>query len=309
MSDVCQKGYFLDKNGKLHYAESVYDGDGFDYDDFCDGLQVYSNDRDHRSCGDGEHFKSVEQLFSGFVNDGQFNVKKLAEKLNVTVDDYCEYDWAAEDIKERVENGETVTINDISDDELKEYFAERYPDICMIPAFVFTDRELLAENFPYYSTGIRMRNYSCAGPTFWDSGYDSEDQEPDAVMWIDRETFEKSWGTAEENRFEQLENTIKTFQDWANGNVFGLRWRDWDEEKDCWTEEDSVWGFVGEDYYDLEILLVEEYEPTVTEGVRRPIVKTFESLDKMSGMLDHLPKKPFSVEMNDGVLLARERDS
>ena len=88
-----------------------------------------------------------------------------------------------------------------------------------------------------------------------------------------------------------LKSSIKEFESWANGYIFGLTTQIWDEQRDCWTEEDNIGGFLG-DYYDIE-RLIEDNKGEISY------------IDNLEDT--HFDKKPFPVEMNHSILYERKR--
>lgn len=281
MSDKIESRYYFDKNGTLYYSENWYDTNYLEFSEYDDSLNAYSNLKDYSRIRDGENFNSIEELFIGFINDGQYNLHKLINKLKLTIDDYKDYT----EVDESVES-----ISDLTDDELTSFLTDWYSEYNRIPAWVFTDTSILSENHSYYSTSCSITNYSCAGNTYWNPDNIDED-EPDFVFWIDKQTF-NDYGVIEDSRYDHLRCSIKVFENWANGYVFGLTTQTWDEQRDCWTEEDNIGGFLG-NYYDIERLIEEDNKGDINY------------IDNLEDA--HFDKKPFPVEMNNSILYERKR--
>ena len=277
---MIDKGYFVTKNG-IVYAENWFDNCAGDKDLFCEGLHVFSANRDTRSFGDGENISSMGSLFRCLLSENQYDIKKLAKQIDLcNLKDYLSEDYEGAELK------------DIPDGELTDAI-ESWSSDSDIPAFVFSDKSLFAEGFGTYCVPISVRNYSCAGDYFYDEMSSDCETEPDEVFWIDRKTFEE-WGVKEEDRWDALEASRKAFEQWANGKVYGMTYRQWLEDKQCWTDEDSVGGFLGDEYYDLEKLLAEEF-------------KEIRKADGLNDANEQTGFSAFNPDLNDGVLFERAR--
>lgn len=277
------KGYLVTKNGKIVYAENWYD-EIADYDLFNEGLHVFSNEYNHCSFGDGKEFKNLGSLFRSFLHDKQYNIKKLAESIK---DELIE---VSENFDEDIQTAlKADKIGDISESNLIDLI-EEWSEYYDIPAKVFSNSELFAENFPYYCCAIYRKCYSNAGDSYYSK---VDDGTVDAVFWVDRTTVD-SWGTAEEDRADMMTGIIKTFEDWANGNCYGISYRIWDEEKLCWTEEEHVGGFLGSDFYNLEKICEDALEDAAE-------IKELSEANELTG------SHAFDQELNDGVLYERAR--
>ena len=284
MSDIISKGYFVTKDNQIIYAENWYDADS-DYIEFNDGLNVYSDMRDMSSWGDGKEYKSLSGLFCTFLQDGQFNIKKLAKLVEEELIDYIP--------KEYEENIEEKNINGISEEDLKEMLEQWSLDYD-IPSFVFSQQDLFTDNFPYCCKAVRIRNYSNAGDYFFDIVCD--DNPPDMVFWVDYDTI-ASIGVSEENIDTCITQAINTFGDWINGHIFGITYQIWDEDEAIWSEEESIGGFLGDEYYDIVEILKEESSDSITE------VASLDEANEKTGL------HAFDVSYNNGVRYERSRTS
>lgn len=273
---MIEQGYFITKYGKIIYAENWVDECFSDYD--FDGLHIYSNNRDLCSYGQGKNIKSLDGLFRCLISEGQFNIKKLAERIGDEFKDYLDDEYKDKAIK------------DIDEDILEDAI-QIWSEYADIPGYVFTDKSLFAENFPTYYMTISIRNYSSAGDYFYDKMPDTSENTPDEVFWIDRKTFEE-WGTPEDRRDKVFNDMRKTFEDWANGQVYGVSYQEWQEDKHCWTEEEHIGGFIGESFYDLKVLLTE-------------VVGTVEKADNLDDANEKVSGHAFDPSLNDGVLYER----
>lgn len=275
---MIEQGYFITKYGEIIHAENWEDEWSSIYD--FDGLHIYSNNHDLCSYGQGKNIKSLDGLFRCLISEGQFNIRKLAEHIGEKLRDALTDEYKDQAIKDLDE--------DVLEDALQEW--STYTDI---PGYVFTDKSLFMENFPTYYMTISFRNYSCAGDYFYDRMPDTSDEIPDAVFWIDRETFE-AWETPEDHRDEVLDDMRKAFEDWANGRIYGLSYQKWQEDKACWTEEDHIGGFLGESFYSLEAILTDA-------------VGTVEAADSLADANEKTGDHAFDPSLNDGVLYERAR--
>lgn len=275
---MIKQGYFITKYGEIIYAENWVDEGFSDYD--FDGLHIYSNNRDLRSYGQGKNIKSLDGLFRCLISEGQFNIKKLAERIGDELKDYLDDEYKDKAIKD-------------IDESVLEDTIQIWSEYADIPGYVFTDKSLFAENFPTYYMTINIRNYSSAGDYFYDKMSDTSDETPDEVFWIDRETFE-AMGISEDDRDEVFNDMRKTFEDWANGRIYGLSYQKWQEDKHCWTEKEHIGGFIGESFYDLKVLLTN-------------VVGTVEETDSLDDANEKAGGHAFDPSLNDGVLYEQAR--
>lgn len=246
MNDKIESRYYFDKNGTLCYSENWYDTGCLNFSEYYnDSLNAYSNLIDYCSIMDGENFNSIEGLFRMFVTDGQYNLQRLIDKLELTIDDYKDYTEVDESIE---------SISELTTNELIDFLTDWYSEYRRIPAWIFTDTAILSENHPYYSTSCSITNYSSAGDTYWNPD-NVDDDEPDFVFWVDRKNLSSI--DNEDARYDQLKNSIKDFENWNNGYTFGLTTQTWDEQRDCWIDEYSTCGFLGDEYYNIEELINE----------------------------------------------------
>lgn len=275
---MIEQGYFITKYGEIIHAENWEDewNSGYDFD----GLNIYSNNRDLFSYGQGKNIRSLGNLFSCLIAEGQFNIKKLAERIGDELKEHLDAEYKDKAIKDLDE--------DVLEDAIQDWLM--YVDI---PGYVFTDKSLFAENFPTYYMTIHLRNYSCAGDYFYDRMSDTSDEIPDEVFWVDRETFE-AMEVPEDGRDEVLDNMRKAFEDWANGRVYGLSYQKWQEDKLCWTEEEHIGGFLGSSFYDLKTILTD-------------VVGTVEKADNLADANEKAGGHAFDPSLNDGVLYERKR--
>ena len=275
---MIKQGYFITKYGEIIHAENWVDEGFSDYD--FDGLHIYSNNRDLRSYGQGKNIKSLDGLFRCLISEGQFNIKKLAERIGDEFKDYLDDEYKDKAIKDIDENVLEDTIQIWSE----------YADI---PGYVFTDKSLFAENFPTYYMTVCVRSFSNAGDYYYNRMSDTSDETPDEVFWVDRETFEVM-EIPEDGRDEALDDMLKTFEDWANARIYGLSYQKWQEDKLCWTEEEHIGGFIGESFYDLKVLLTD-------------VVGTVEETDSLDDANEKAGGHAFDPSLNDGVLYERAR--
>lgn len=295
MSDIIDKKYFIDNKNRLFYANNWYDDLYLNFDEIDDCLNVFNNSRVYSNFNDGENFSTIEDLFCSFLNNGQWDIYALIKKLDLSVDNYLDYTYANDDIVEQIENKEITNLSELADDYLLDFLNNWFVNTKTIPAWIFTDTEILAKDFPYYSTTCSLKNYSSAGDTYWYPGDSSEDS-PDSVFWIDRKTFDNVFGTPNDSRYNVLEQSIKLFENWANGEIYGLTISEWNPEKDCWEDEEHIGRFIGEDYYSIEKLIEEEHI----------IIESSSDLNGLEN-LDLFSKKPFRIELNDGIIEERNR--
>lgn len=280
-------GYLVTSEGKLKYVENWYDECPMDADFFAEGLNLFSNYRERSSFADGNSYSSVESVFRQFVADKQFDIKKLVKKLKLTIKDYYEYDN-----EEEIKN-----IEDLSVEKLTDYLTDYWCEWNTIPAWIFTDKEILADNFPYFCSSVSLRNYSCAGDWFYDIGSMS-DNEPDMICWLERKVLVDEWGCDASAGYDRLGELLGWYQDWANGNVYGLSYRNWDTESKCWSEIENIGGFLGDDNYDIEKIVTSQWMATKDDIIP---VTTLEEINKEYGF------DAYPVELNDGVLYERQR--
>ena len=275
---MIKQGYFITKYGEIIYAENWVDEGFSDYD--FDGLHIYSNNRDLSSYGQGKNIKSLDGLFRCLISEGQFNIKKLAERIGNEFKDYLDEEYKDKAIKDIDEN--------VLEDAIQIW--SEYADI---PGYVFTDKSLFAENFPTYYMTVCVRSFSNAGDYYYNRMSDTSDETPDEVFWIDRETFE-AMEIPEDGRDEVLDDMLKTFEDWANARIYGLSYQKWQEDKLCWTEEEHIGGFIGKSFYDLKVLLTD-------------VVGTVEETDSLDDANEKAGGHAFDPSLNDGVLYERAR--
>ena len=275
---MIEQGYFITKYGEIIHAENWVDEGFSDYD--FDGLHIYSNNRDLRSYGQGKNIKSLDGLFRCLISEGQFNIKKLAERIGDELKDYLDDEYKDKAIKD-------------IDESVLEDAIQIWSEYGDIPGYVFTDKSLFAENFPTYYMTVCVRSFSSAGDYYYNRMSDTSDETPDEVFWIDRETFE-AMGISEDDRDEALDGMLKTFEDWANARIYGLSYQKWQEDKHCWTEEEHIGGFIGRSFYDLKVLLTE-------------VVGTVEKADNLDDANEKVSGHAFDPSLNDGVLYERAR--
>ena len=275
---MIKQGYFITKYGEIIHAENWVDEGFSDYD--FDGLHIYSNNRDLRSYGQGKNIKSLDGLFRCLISEGQFNIKKLAERIGDEFKDYLDDEYKDKAIKDIDEN--------VLEDAIQIW--SEYADI---PGYVFTDKSLFAENFPTYYMTVCVRSFSNAGDYYYNRMSDTSDETPDEVFWVDRETFEVM-EIPEDGRDEALDDMLKTFEDWANARIYGLSYQKWQEDKLCWTEEEHIGSFIGESFYDLKVLLTD-------------VVGTVEETDSLDDANEKAGGHAFDPSLNDGVLYERAR--
>ena len=275
---MIEQGYFITKDGKIVHAENWYDECMNDMEFFCEGLHIYSNNRDLCSYGQGKNISSLGSLFRCLLSENQFNIKKLAERIGDGLKDSLDSEYRNKAIK------------NLDEDILKEAIYE-WSTCVDIPGYVFTDKSLFAENFPTYYMTISIRNYSSAGDYFYDKMPDTSENTPDEVFWIDRKTFEE-WGTPENRRDKVFDDMRKTFEDWANGQVYGVSYQEWQEDKLCWADEEHVAGFLGDTFYSLEKILAEALCPV-------------EAVNNLSDANEKTGCHAFDPSLNEGVLYER----
>ena len=275
---MIEQGYFITKYGEIIHAENWVDECSSDYD--FDGLHIYSNNYDLRSYGQGKNIKSLDGLFRCLISEGQFNIKKLAERIGDELKDYLDDEYKDKAIKD-------------IDESVLEDAIQIWSEYGDIPGYVFTDKSLFAENFPTYYMTVCVRSFSSAGDYYYNRMSDTSDETPDEVFWIDRETFE-AMGISEDDRDEALDGMLKTFEDWANARIYGLSYQKWQEDKHCWTEEEHIGGFIGESFYDLKVLLTD-------------VVGTVEKADNLDDANEKVSGHAFDPSLNDGVLYERAR--
>ena len=275
---MIKQGYFITKYGEIIHAENWVDESFSDYD--FDGLHIYSNNRDLCSYGQGKNIKSLNGLFRCLISEGQFNIKKLAERIGDELKDYLDDEYKDKAIKD-------------IDESVLEDAIQIWSEYGDIPGYVFTDKSLFAENFPTYYMTVCVRSFSSAGDYYYNRMSDTSDETRDEVFWIDRETFE-AMGISEDGRDEALDDMLKTFEDWTNGRIYGLSYQKWQEDKHCWTEEEHIGGFIGKSFYDLKVLLTE-------------VVGTVEKADNLDDANEKISGHAFDPSLNDGVLYERAR--
>ena len=275
---MIEQGYFITKYGEIIHAENWVDEGFSDYD--FDGLHIYSNNYDLRSYGQGKNIKSLNGLFRCLISEGQFNIKKLAERIGDELKDYLDDEYKDKAIKD-------------IDESVLEDAIQIWSEYADIPGYAFTDKSLFAENFPTYYMTVCVRSFSNAGDYYYNRMSDTSDETPDEVFWIDRETFE-TMGISEDDRDEALDGMLKTFEDWANARIYGLSYQKWQEDKHCWTEEEHIGGFIGESFYDLKVLLTD-------------VVGTVEKTDNLDDANEKAGGHAFDPSLNDGVLYERAR--
>ena len=275
---MIKQGYFITKYGEIIHAENWVDESFSDYD--FDGLHIYSNNRDLRSYGQGKNIKSLNGLFRCLISEGQFNIKKLAERIGDELKDCLDDEYKDKAIKD-------------IDESVLEDAIQIWSEYADIPGYVFTDKSLFAENFPTYYMTVCVRSFSSAGDYYYNRMSDTSDETPDEVFWVDRETFE-AMEIPEDGRDEALDDMLKTFEDWTNGRIYGLSYQKWQEDKHCWTEEEHIGGFIGESFYDLKVLLTE-------------VVGTVEKADNLDDANEKAGGHAFDPSLNDGVLYERAR--
>ena len=275
---MIEQGYFITKYGEIIHAENWVDEGFSDYD--FDGLHIYSNNHDLCSYGQGKNIKSLEGLFRCLISEGQFNIKKLAERIGDEFKDYLDDEYKDKAIKD-------------IDESVLEDAIQIWSEYGDIPGYVFTDKSLFAENFPTYYMTVCVRSFSNAGDYYYNRMSDTSDETPDEVFWVDRETFE-AMEIPEDGRDEVLDDMLKTFEDWANARIYGLSYQKWQEDKHCWTEEEHIGGFIGESFYDLKVLLTD-------------VVGTVEKADNLDDANEKVSGHAFDPSLNDGVLYERAR--
>lgn len=275
---MIEQGYFITKYGEIIHAENWVDEGFSDYD--FDGLHIYSNNHDLCSYGQGKNIKSLEGLFRCLISEGQFNIKKLAERIGDEFKDYLDDEYKDKAIKD-------------IDESVLEDAIQIWSEYGDIPGYVFTDKSLFAENFPTYYMTVCVRSFSSAGDYYYNRMSDTSDETPDEVFWVDRETFE-AMEIPEDGRDEVLDDMLKTFEDWANARIYGLSYQKWQEDKHCWTEEEHIGGFIGESFYDLKVLLTD-------------VVGTVEKADNLDDANEKVSGHAFDPSLNDGVLYERAR--
>ena len=275
---MIKQGYFITKYGEIIYAENWVDEGFSDYD--FDGLHIYSNNRDLRSYGQGKNIKSLDGLFRCLISEGQFNIKKLAERIGDEFKDCLDDEYKDKAIKD-------------IDESVLEDAIQIWSEYADIPGYVFTDKSLFAENFPTYYMTVCVRSFSNAGDYYYNRMSDTSDETPDEVFWVDRETFEVM-EIPEDDRDEALDDMLKTFEDWANARIYGLSYQKWQEDKHCWTEKEHIGGFIGKSFYDLKVLLTD-------------VVGTVEKADNLDDANEKVSGHAFDPSFNDGVLYERAR--
>ena len=275
---MIEQGYFITKYGEIIHAENWVDEGFSDYD--FDGLHIYSNNHDLCSYGQGKNIKSLEGLFRCLISEGQFNIKKLAERIGDEFKDYLDDEYKDKAIKD-------------IDESVLEDAIQIWSEYGDIPGYVFTDKSLFAENFPTYYMTVCVRSFSNAGDYYYNRMSDTSDETPDEVFWVDRETFE-AMEIPEDGRDEVLDDMLKTFEDWANARIYGLSYQKWQEDKHCWTEEEHIGGFIGESFYDLKVLLTD-------------VVGTVEKADNLDDANEKVSGHAFDPSLTDGVLYERAR--